>query len=158
MYPEDAYDPLTTGDSTLSACIQSVMASEVGYPEAALEYFVRACAVDLADASGNTADGIHLASCGGTWLALVAGFGGLRDFDGRVRFQPRPPEGWTRLRFRVAVRGQVVEVDMTPGATTYRLLEGRSSWSGTSTRTCGSPRARRCHAQSCCRPASCRAA
>jgi alpha,alpha-trehalose phosphorylase len=121
----DYYDPLTTGDSTLSACIQSVMASEVGYPEAALEYFVRACAVDLADAHGNTADGIHIASCGGTWLALVAGFGGLRDFDGRVRFQPRLPDAWTRLRFRVAVRGQVVEVDMTPAATTYRLLEGR---------------------------------
>ena len=43
----DYYDPLTTGDSTLSACIQSVVASEVGYPEAALEYFVHACTVDL---------------------------------------------------------------------------------------------------------------
>jgi Glycosyl hydrolase family 65 central catalytic domain len=38
----DYYDPLTTGDSTLSACIQSVIASEVGYPKAALEYFVAA--------------------------------------------------------------------------------------------------------------------
>jgi alpha,alpha-trehalose phosphorylase len=121
----DYYDPLTTGDSTLSACIQSVVASEVGYADAALEYFVRACAVDLADAHRNTADGIHIASCGGTWLALVAGFGGLRDFDGEVRFHPRLPAEWTRLRFRVAVRGQVVEVDMTPAATTYRLLEGR---------------------------------
>ncbi len=37
----DYYDPLTTGDSTLSACIQSVMASEVGYPEAALELLPR---------------------------------------------------------------------------------------------------------------------
>jgi len=120
----DYYDPLTTGDSTLSACIQSVIASEVGYPGAALEYFERACAVDLADAHGNTADGIHIASCGGTWLALTAGFGGLRDFDGQVRFHPRLPAGWTRLRFRVAVRGQVVEVEMTPAATTYRLLEG----------------------------------
>jgi alpha,alpha-trehalose phosphorylase len=55
----------------------------------------------------------------------VAGFGGLRDFDGEVRFHPRLPAEWTRLRFRVAVRGQVVEVDMTPAATTYRLLEGR---------------------------------
>jgi trehalose/maltose hydrolase-like predicted phosphorylase len=79
----DYYDPLTTGDSTLSACIQSVVASEVGYPEAALEYFVHACAVDLADVHGNTADGIHIASCGGTWLALVAGFGGLREDDGQ---------------------------------------------------------------------------
>jgi alpha,alpha-trehalose phosphorylase len=120
----DYYDPLTTGDSTLSACIQSVIASQVGYADAALDYFTRACAVDLADAHGNTADGLHIASCGGTWLAVVAGFGGLRDYDGQVRFAPRLPAGWTRLRFRVAVRGQVVEVEMTPAATTYRLLEG----------------------------------
>jgi alpha,alpha-trehalose phosphorylase len=121
----DYYDPLTTGDSTLSACIQSVVASEVGYPEAALEYFVHACAVDLADVHGNTADGIHIASCGGTWLALVAGFGGLREDDGDVRFHPRLPKEWDRLRFRVQVRGQLVEVDMTREATTYRLVEGR---------------------------------
>jgi alpha,alpha-trehalose phosphorylase len=121
----DYYDPLTTGDSTLSACIQSVIASEVGYPEQALAYFEQAARVDLDDAHGNTADGIHIASCGGTWLALVAGFGGLRDFDGDVRFSPRLPAGWERLRFRVQVRGQVVEVDMTPGETTYTLVEGR---------------------------------
>jgi alpha,alpha-trehalose phosphorylase len=121
----DYYDPLTTGDSTLSACIQSVVASEVGYAEVALEYFLDACAVDLLDAHGNTADGIHVASCGGTWLALVAGFGGLRDSDGEVRFHPRLPTEWDRLRFRIQVRGQTIEVDMTPGATGYCLLDGR---------------------------------
>jgi alpha,alpha-trehalose phosphorylase len=120
----DYYDPLTTGDSTLSACIQSVIASEVGYPEAALEYFVHACAVDLADVHGNTADGIHIASCGGTWLALVAGFGGLREDHGEVSFHPRLPAEWDRLRFRVQVRGQLIEVDMTGEETTYMLLEG----------------------------------
>jgi alpha,alpha-trehalose phosphorylase len=120
----DYYDPLTTGDSTLSACIQSVMASEVGYPEAALEYFVHACAVDLADVHGNTADGIHIASCGGTWLALVAGFAGLRETDSDVCFSPRLPAEWDRLRFRVQVRGQLVEVDMTHEGTAYRLVEG----------------------------------
>jgi alpha,alpha-trehalose phosphorylase len=120
----DYYDPLTTGDSTLSACIQSVIASEVGYADAALEYFLAACSVDLDDAHGNTADGIHVASCGGTWLALVAGFGGLRDADGVVRFHPRLPVGWERLRFRVQVRGQLLEVDITHERTSYRLLEG----------------------------------
>jgi alpha,alpha-trehalose phosphorylase len=120
----DYYDPLTTGDSTLSACVQSVIASEVGYADAALEYFEHACGVDLLDSHGNTADGIHIASCGGTWLALVAGFGGLRDFDGDVRFAPRLPGAWDRLRFRVQVRGQVIEVDMTEAHTTYRLLVG----------------------------------
>jgi alpha,alpha-trehalose phosphorylase len=120
----DYYDPLTTGDSTLSACIQSIVASAVGYRRRALEYFVDACAVDLIDAHGNTADGIHVASCGGTWLALVAGFGGLRDFGGTIRFHPRLPADWRRLRFKVAVRGQLIEVDMTPDGTAYRVVEG----------------------------------
>jgi alpha,alpha-trehalose phosphorylase len=120
----DYYDPLTTGDSTLSACIQSVMASEVGYADAALRHFRDACTVDLHDTHGNSADGVHIASCGGTWLALVAGFGGLRDADGDVSFHPRLPAEWDRLRFRIRVRGQLIEVDMTHAATTYRLLEG----------------------------------
>src|SRR3954447_1298743 len=120
----DYYDPLTTGDSSLSACVQSVIASEVGYAGAALDYFLDACAVDLLDLHGNTADGIHIASCGGTWLALVAGFGGLRDFDGDVHFRPRLPAEWDGLRFRVQVRGQVIDVEMTPDETVYRLLDG----------------------------------
>ena len=116
---------LTTGDSSLSACVQSVIASEVGYADAAYDYFLDAAGVDLLDSHGNTADGIHIASCGGTWLALVAGFGGLRDSDGEVRFRPKLPAGWERLRFRVQVRGQLIEVDMSHEETTYRLLEGR---------------------------------
>jgi alpha,alpha-trehalose phosphorylase len=120
----DYYDPLTTGDSSLSACVQSVIASEVDYPETALDYFLEACAVDLLDLHGNTTDGIHIASCGGTWLALVAGFGGLRDSDGEIRFAVRLPAEWTRLCFRIQVRGQLIEVELTPAETTYRLLEG----------------------------------
>ena len=102
-----------------------MIASAVGYEDKAIDYFVDACSVDLADAHGNTAYGIHIASCGGTWLALVAGFGGLRDGDGEVRFDPRLPTEWTRMRCRVEVRGQLIEVDMWPGETTYRRVEGR---------------------------------
>jgi alpha,alpha-trehalose phosphorylase len=120
----DYYDPLTTGDSTLSAAMQSVVASAAGYPEAALRYFLDALTVDLLDTHGNTADGIHIASSGGTWLALVAGFGGLRDADGRVCLAPRLPAEWDALRFRIRVRGQLIEVGMTQAETTYRLLEG----------------------------------
>jgi alpha,alpha-trehalose phosphorylase len=100
------------------------MASEVGYAEDALRYFHAASTVDLEDHHGNTKDGIHVASCGGTWLALVAGFGGLRDFDGEVRFAPKLPAGWSGLRFRIEVRGQRIEVAVSHAATTYRLLEG----------------------------------
>jgi len=99
------YDPLTTGDSTLSACIQSIMASATGHPDRALAYFRDAVAVDLVDLHGNTADGIHVASCGGTWLALVAGFGDERDFKRVVRFDPRLPASWTACGFAVPYGG-----------------------------------------------------
>ena len=120
----DYYDPLTTGDSTLSACVQSIVATAAGHPDAALSYFLDGASVDLLDSHGNAGDGLHIASCGGTWLALVAGFGGLRDFDGELRFDPQLPAGWDRLRFRVEIRGQRLEVDMTPSQTTYTLLSG----------------------------------
>ena len=48
----------------------------------------------------------------------------MRDSDGELSFNPRLPAEWERLRFRVRIRGQLIEVDMTPGTTTYRLLEG----------------------------------
>ena len=119
------YDPLTTADSSLSSCVQSVMASEVGDARAAYEYFLISAAVDLANLAGNVGDGIHVASCGGVWMALVNGFAGLRDIEGHdLRFVPRLPVDWQSMSFRLIVRGSRLEVEMTTSATTYRLLDG----------------------------------
>ncbi len=120
----DYYDPLTTRDSSLSSCIQSIVASEVGYPEKAFDYFLDAALVDLADIGGNVTDGVHIASAGGTWMALVYGFGGMRDHEREISFHPRLPADWEGLRFRLELRGQRIEVDMDREGTTYRLLEG----------------------------------
>jgi alpha,alpha-trehalose phosphorylase len=122
----DYYDPLTTRDSSLSSCIQSIVASEVGYPEKAFDYFLDAALVDLADIGGNVTDGVHIASAGGTWMALVYGFGGMRDHEREISFHPRLPADWEGLRFRLELRGQRVEVDMDREGTSYRLLEGSS--------------------------------
>jgi alpha,alpha-trehalose phosphorylase len=80
--------------------------------------------VDLDDMHGNTADGVHIASSGGTWLALVAGFAGLRDRDGELRFRPRLPAQWERLRFPLCVQGRALEIVMTRDRTTYELRDG----------------------------------
>src|SRR5690606_24003588 len=40
------YDPITTGDSTLSAVVQSIIAAEVGYRDLAYRYFLAALFVD----------------------------------------------------------------------------------------------------------------
>ena len=82
------YDPITTGDSTLSGVVQSIIAAEVGYRELALRYFHSSLFVDLADLHGNTADGVHVASTGGVWNALVYGFGGMRDYHGNDHLRP----------------------------------------------------------------------
>ena len=104
------YDPLTTGDSTLSAVAQSIIAAEVGYQELALEYFLSSVFVDLADLHSNASDGVHVASAGGVWSALVFGFGGMRDYHGEVSFDPRLPRDWEALTFRITLKGSRVRV------------------------------------------------
>jgi len=121
----DYYDPLTTGDSSLSACIQTILASEIGYTEQALEYLRYAVLMDLADIAGNVQDGIHIASIGGTWMAAVYGLAGMRDYGGQMSFNPRPlPGGMKRIRFPLTIRGQVLEVNIERESVTYSLREG----------------------------------
>ncbi len=100
----DYYDPLTTGDSTLSSVVQSIMAAEVGYQDLALEYFEHSLDVDLADLHNNASDGVHVASTGGVWSALACGFGGMRDYKGKLSFDPRLPARWPSLTFHITWR------------------------------------------------------
>ena len=117
----DYYDPLTTGDSSLSACIQSIMAAELGYRTKSLEYWMYALLMDLADMGGNVKDGCHIASLGGSWMATIYGFAGMRDRGGQLSFDPRPY--LDRLRFALTIRGQRLEVGIENGVITY-LLHG----------------------------------
>jgi alpha,alpha-trehalose phosphorylase len=118
----DYYDPLTTHDSSLSVCIQ--VANEIGYTRKAFDYFHFAATMDLSDVGGNMMHGAHIASIGGTWLALVYGFAGMRDHGGRVAFRPRLPAEWRRLRFTLAIRGRRLRVEVGYDVTTYTLTEG----------------------------------
>ncbi|MDB4285415.1 glycoside hydrolase family 65 protein, partial [bacterium] len=118
------YDPLTTGDSSLSACIESILAWELGYEEKAISYFRYALLMDLADVGGNVKDGVHIASMGGTWIAVVYGIAGLRDWNGRISFHPKLPEKTCLLNFRLTIRGRLLEVDMKREGVTYTLIEG----------------------------------
>jgi alpha,alpha-trehalose phosphorylase len=121
----DYYEPLTTGDSSLSVCIQGILASEIGYSNQALEYLRYALLMDLADVAGNVEDGVHIASIGGTWMAAVFGLAGMRDYDGHISFNPRPlPGKMKRIRFPLTIRGQVLEVEIDRESVTYSLREG----------------------------------
>ncbi|EAP98008.1 trehalose phosphorylase [Janibacter sp. HTCC2649] len=123
------YDPITTGDSTLSAVVQSIIAAEVGYQDLAYRYFLAALFVDLADRHSNTADGVHVASTGGVWSALVSGFGGFRDLgsdehEGQFTIDPRLPVGWESLTYRLCLRGTRVRVTVRANALELVIEDG----------------------------------
>ncbi|WP_062071539.1 glycoside hydrolase family 65 protein [Demequina sediminicola] len=118
------YDPITTGDSTLSGVVQSIVAAEVGYHELALKYFWDSLYVDLGDLHNNAADGVHTASTGGVWSALVYGFGGFRDHGEILSFDPRLPEEWPSLTFRLTQRGTRVRVTIRQDDITFAIEEG----------------------------------
>ena len=120
----DYYDPLTTGDSSLSAAVQSIVATEVHHPERALEYFVYALMMDLGDVAGNVSDGVHVASTGGVWMALVFGFAGVRDFDGELSFDPQLPAPWATLTIPIRFRGRQLEVTLAHDEERYDVQEG----------------------------------
>lgn len=118
------YDPITTGDSTLSSVVQAIIAAEVGYHELALRYFTQSLYVDLADLHANASDGVHVASTGGVWSTLACGFGGFRDHDGTYTIDPRLPDSWTRLTYRVALKGARVRVCVERDQVTLSLETG----------------------------------
>jgi alpha,alpha-trehalose phosphorylase len=118
------YEAITVRDSSLSACSQAVVAAEVGHVELAYDYFHEAARMDLGDLMQNTRDGLHIASLAGSWIAAVAGFGGMRDHGGQLCFKPRLPSALSRLSFRVRYRGRSLKVEVLPGKVTYQLIEG----------------------------------
>jgi len=120
------YEALTVRDSSLSACIQAVVAAEVGHVGLAFDYFAEAALLDLADIHHNTRDGVHLASLAGAWIAAVCGFGGMRDHDGNLEFAPRLPEALDRIAFRVKWRGRLLAVEIRAGEATYEIGEGEA--------------------------------
>jgi trehalose/maltose hydrolase-like predicted phosphorylase len=117
----DYYERRTVRDSSLSACTQAVMCAEVGHLHLAHRYATEAALVDLRDLHQNSRDGLHMASLAGAWLALVAGFGGMRQSGERLALDPALPDGITRLAFRMRWRSSLLHADVRHGAVTLTV-------------------------------------
>jgi alpha,alpha-trehalose phosphorylase len=120
----DYYDPITTGDSSLSACVQAMAAAQIGYRELAVRYFREALYVDLADLHGNARDGVHVASTGGVWGTVAFGFAGLMETGTALSFDPSLPDEWAGITFRIARHGSRLQVDLTADCCTVTVLDG----------------------------------
>ena len=118
------YEERTVRDSSLSAPAQAVLAAELGHLDLAHDYLAEAALLDLRSGGESSGDGLHIAACAGSWIALVMGFGGLRDHGGRLSFAPRLPEHLPRMRFCLRWRDSRLAVTVTPAEATYEVTGG----------------------------------
>lgn len=122
----DFYEPLTTDDSSLSHCVQSIVATRLDKTDLGWAHFTHTAFMDLGDVADNTTDGVHIAAAAGTWLCLVHGFAGLSRQHGALHLEPRLPAHWDRLAFTVRLGGQVCAIEITHDSTTLVLVHGGS--------------------------------
>lgn len=118
------YEARTVRDSSLSAATQGVIAAEVGHLDLAYDYWREAAFTDIHDLHGNLHQGLHIASLAGAWSVAVSGFGGMRDFDGKLSFAPRLPSPLDKLSFHMIFKGRCLNVTMKRDDATYQLLYG----------------------------------
>lgn len=109
------YEPRTAQGSSLGPAVHASLLARAGRPDDALVPFRVAAAMDLEDLTGTTAAGLHLATMGGLWQAVVSGFGGVQVSEGVLRVDPHLPESWPSITIRCRFRGAPVEMHLWPG-------------------------------------------
>ncbi|WP_026907060.1 glycoside hydrolase family 65 protein [Paucisalibacillus globulus] len=118
------YEKITTHDSSLSSCVFSMMGARIGYLEKAYDYFLESARLDLDNRQGNTKDGLHMANMGGTWMAIVTGFAGLRLKENGLHFRPQLPEQWEGYAFHIRYHGRLLKISSKMDSFTVELLSG----------------------------------
>jgi trehalose/maltose hydrolase-like predicted phosphorylase len=113
----DYYLPRTAHGSSLSPAIHAGLLARLGRLDEALAFLDIAQRIDLDDVTGTTAGGLHMATLGGLWQALVTGFAGVRvtgpDDDALV-VDPHIPPRWGELRLRLRWHGRPVRLRCRP--------------------------------------------
>lgn len=124
------YTPLTTHDSTLSACAHAMAHCDVGNTNAAMPFFEKTVLTDVANLHNNTHYGIHTANMGGAWMCIVNGFAGFRvrqnkeTHTAQIHFAPQLPAEITTITFCITVHQRVIKVTVTQSDTHYQLISG----------------------------------
>lgn len=120
----DFYEPLTVHESSLSPCVHSILAAELGMEEKAVELYARTARLDLDNYNNDTEDGLHITSMSGSWLSIVHGFAGMRTLEEKLSFHPFLPSAWERYAFKINYRERLLEVEVDETGMTLRLAEG----------------------------------
>ncbi|MDP4163838.1 MAG: glycoside hydrolase family 65 protein [Bacillota bacterium] len=104
------YEPMTVHESSLSPCIHSILAAELGMEEKAYEMYNRTARLDLDNFNNDTEDGLHITSMTGSWLSIVQGFAGMRTANETLSFAPFIPQAWKSYTFKIVYRDHLIQV------------------------------------------------
>ncbi len=120
----DYYEKRTSHRSSLSPSIFSIMGLRVGNDSMAYKYLKRSCLVDLHNNQNNTREGIHAASCGGTWQSVIFGFAGMSiDENGIINFNPCLPQHWEKIEFKINYSGSIIDIVLSNSDISAKLLK-----------------------------------
>lgn len=108
----DFYEPRTVHESSLSPCVHSILASELGYSKRAYELYLRTARLDLDNYNNDTKDGCHITSMSGTWMTIVYGFGGMRVRKGELYFNSYIPDHWKAYSFNILFRNILLNINV----------------------------------------------
>lgn len=120
----DFYEPRTVHESSLSPCIYSILAAELGREDKAYQLYLRTARLDLDNYNHDTDDGLHITSMAGTWLAIVRGFAGYEVKAGLPTFRPFLPQAWTDFEFKLNFRGRRIKVKVDSTQSHFDLEAG----------------------------------
>lgn len=112
----DYYAPRTdiTYGSSLGPAIHGIVAATLGKTAEAYEYFRLSAFADLENRRDNAESGIHAASCGNIWQAVVFGYAGIQFTENGPIAKPNLPPTWKRLQFKLYWRNNWYSFDLKP--------------------------------------------
>ena len=119
----DFYEPMTVHESSLSPCVHSILAAQLGYHDKAVEMYQRTSRLDLDNINNDTEDGLHITSMAGSWLSIAHGFAGMRTVDG-LQLSPFLPKHWQGYAFQFNYRGRIISLQVTSKLAQLELISG----------------------------------
>ncbi len=120
----DFYEPRTVHESSLSPCVHSIVASEIGYEEKAYNLYKRSARLDLDNINKDTEDGLHVTSMAGTWMSIVYGFSRFKVKGDTIHLSPFLPDGWKSYSYRIVFRKHLLDIFVDAKGTKVKLVEG----------------------------------
>ncbi|EFR95542.1 kojibiose phosphorylase, partial [Listeria ivanovii FSL F6-596] len=98
---------------SLSKAIHAIVENRIGDRQQAYQFFQEACLIDLGPEPHSSDDGLHAASLGAIWLAVIFGFAGIDTSAEILQITPKLPDAWKLVAFEFVWKGEKISFKIT---------------------------------------------